>query len=88
MPQNSILSSYLFLSPEIRTSVIFVSSPFSLLVVLWGMTSSRMKDMMLKRGRQVNVSGMDGTSLLSGSMVSPRDPKSFRIGWGNRGTAT
>jgi hypothetical protein len=75
-PQNSILSSYLFLSPEVRTSVIFVSSPLSLLVVLWGMTSSRMKDMMTKKRRQVGVSGMDGTSLLgsSGSMA-----------WGNRG---
>ena len=70
-PQNSILSSFLFLSPEVRTSVILVSSPFSLLVVLWGMTSSRMKDMMLKKRRQVGaVSGLDATSLLGGSSYS------------------
>ena len=67
--QDSILSSFLFLSPEVRTSVIFVSSPCSLLVVLWGMTSSRMKDMMLKKRRQVGVSGIDGTSLLNNSNV-------------------
>jgi hypothetical protein len=78
--QNSILSSFLFLSPEVRTSVIFVSSPFSLLVVLWGMTSSRMKDMMLKKRRQVGVASMDGTSLLTGS----RNSSALRLGWGNR----
>jgi hypothetical protein len=89
-PQDSILSSFLFLSPEVRTSVIFVSSPFSLLVVLWGMTSSRMKDMMLKKRRQVGVSGIDGTSLLSSvnSQANSRDSSGLRSGWGNRGASS
>jgi hypothetical protein len=73
----------LFLSPEVRTSVIFVSSPLSLLVVLWGMTSSRMKDMMFKKRRQVGVSGIDGTSLLinSNAMASSREQSGFLSGY-------
>lgn len=86
------MSSFLFLSPEVRTSVILVSSPFSLLVVLWGMTSSRMKDMMLKKRRQVGAaSGLDGTSLLGSSNHSGSvyDASGSRYwSWGKRGAAS
>ena len=45
-PEGVIVNVWLFYTPELQLTVVFLSSPVTLLVALWGMTSSQARSMM------------------------------------------
>jgi hypothetical protein len=65
---QSIATLFMFANPEIYAAVIFVSSPLTLLVALWGMTSRRAQQM-FGRGRQAARKKSELT--LTNSLVPP-----------------
>ena len=48
--QRVLIQSWLLYTPEFQLSVVLISSPLSLLVALWGMTSKRALQAMKRSG--------------------------------------
>ena len=51
----ALMKSWLFYTPEFQLSVELISSPLTLLVALWGMTSKHTLRLMQSRRREMNV---------------------------------
>jgi len=52
---NNLMQTWLFFTPEFQLSVELISSPLTLLVALWGMTSKHTLRLMQSRRRGMNV---------------------------------
>ncbi len=75
-----LMQQWLFYTPEFQLIVELISSPLTLLVALWGMTSKHTLRLMQSRRRGMNVmqvSVLQETALREGQTPPPPSPLRF-----------